>query len=86
MHHFHLLLLLLNFSYGGPHGHTQASYLYDDPGMSISGWDTFLASSHNVITVRVNGRGSEGRGDAFLYALHRRVGTYEVQDQIFASK
>ena len=77
---------MYNFRYAGPHGTTQGNYDYK--GYSAAGglWDYHLASAHNVIVVRLNGRGSGGRGDEFLYQLYRRLGTVEITDQIDGAK
>lgn len=39
-------------------------------------------SSHDIIYVRIDGRGSGLRGDKNLFALYRNLGTVEVEDQI----
>ena len=36
----------------------------------------------DVITVRLNGRGSGSRGDDFLFELYRRIGQLEPEDQV----
>ena len=68
-------------SNGSPHGHVQANYEY-----LAGGWETYLASSKNVITVKINGRGAGGREDEFLFALYRHLGTHEIQDQLHAAR
>jgi len=49
-------------------------------------WLTYLTSSENVIFAQVDGRGSGGRGVAFLHKIYRRFGTIEVQDQLTAAR
>lgn len=45
-------------------------------------WGTYLASAHNIIYAKIDGRGSGLRGDKNLFALYRNLGTVEVEDQI----
>ncbi|XP_077392116.1 dipeptidyl peptidase 4 [Festucalex cinctus] len=45
-------------------------------------WSTFLASTHGVIVVRFDGRGSGYQGDKVMHSIYRRLGTFEVEDQI----
>lgn len=45
-------------------------------------WGTYLTSAHNIIYVKIDGRGSGLRGDKNLFELYRRLGTVEVHDQI----
>jgi dipeptidyl aminopeptidase/acylaminoacyl peptidase len=49
---------------------------------ALQGWLAYLVSSENVIYVSIDGRGSGFRGDDFMHAVYRRLGTVEVQDQI----
>ena len=48
------------------------------------GWSEYLASSENIIVASFDGRGSGYRGDKLMHAIYRRLGTYEVEDQIAA--
>jgi len=49
----------------------------------IIDWRTWFGSSENqVIVTSVDGRGSAGRGDRFLHAVHRQLGTDDVSDQL----
>lgn len=47
-------------------------------------WGTYLSSSHGIIVASLDGRGSGYRGDEIMHAIYRRLGTYEVEDQITA--
>ncbi|XP_063073810.1 inactive dipeptidyl peptidase 10-like [Engraulis encrasicolus] len=47
-------------------------------------WSSVLVSSHEVIVVRVDGRGSGYRGQKILQEIHPQLGHLEVQDQIAA--
>ncbi|XP_036396619.1 dipeptidyl peptidase 4 [Megalops cyprinoides] len=47
-------------------------------------WATYLASTEKVIVASLDGRGSGYQGDKIMHALYRRLGTYEVEDQISA--
>lgn len=50
------------------------------------GWSTYLASTENIIVASFDGRGSGYQGDELMHALYKRLGTYEVEDQITAAK
>uniref|UniRef100_A0A8C4V3C9 Fibroblast activation protein alpha n=1 Tax=Falco tinnunculus TaxID=100819 RepID=A0A8C4V3C9_FALTI len=52
---------------------------------SIS-WITYLASKEEIIVALVDGRGTAYQGDKILHAVYRRLGVYEVEDQISAVK
>uniref|UniRef100_A0A663EWE1 Dipeptidyl peptidase 4 n=1 Tax=Aquila chrysaetos chrysaetos TaxID=223781 RepID=A0A663EWE1_AQUCH len=47
-------------------------------------WATYLASTEQIIVASFDGRGSGYQGDEILHAINRRLGTYEVEDQIAA--
>ncbi|XP_062972548.1 dipeptidyl peptidase 4 [Elgaria multicarinata webbii] len=49
-------------------------------------WATYLASTEQIIVASIDGRGSGYQGDKILHAIYRRLGTYEVEDQILAAK
>uniref|UniRef100_A0A7M4FR77 Fibroblast activation protein alpha n=1 Tax=Crocodylus porosus TaxID=8502 RepID=A0A7M4FR77_CROPO len=49
-------------------------------------WITYLVSKEGIIAVVVDGRGTAFQGDKMLYAVYRRLGLYEVEDQISAVK
>lgn len=49
-------------------------------------WGSYLASAHNFIYVKIDGRGSGLRGDKNMFALYRALGTVEVEDQIDTAK
>ncbi|XP_048454758.1 prolyl endopeptidase FAP-like isoform X2 [Rhincodon typus] len=65
--------------YGGP-----GSQKVDDR-FSID-WATYLASTERVIVASFDGRGSAYQGDKIMHAIYRRLGTYEVDDQISATR
>ncbi|CAL8289741.1 unnamed protein product [Lota lota] len=48
------------------------------------GWSSYLASTENIIVASFDGRGSGYRGDKLMHAIYRRLGTFEVEDQITA--
>ncbi|KAG7256677.1 hypothetical protein CRUP_008681 [Coryphaenoides rupestris] len=48
------------------------------------GWSSYLASGEGIIVASFDGRGSGYRGDKLMHAIYRRLGTYEVEDQITA--
>ncbi|XP_051566904.1 inactive dipeptidyl peptidase 10-like isoform X2 [Myxocyprinus asiaticus] len=47
-------------------------------------WDSVLVSSDNVITAHLDGRGSGFQGQKILQEVHKRLGAFEVQDQLAA--
>ncbi|XP_036065608.1 dipeptidyl peptidase 4 isoform X1 [Oryzias melastigma] len=63
--------------YGGPSSQS-VSYSFK------LNWGTYLSSSHGIIVASFDGRGSGYQGDEILHAIYRRLGTYEVEDQIAA--
>ncbi|XP_037379318.1 dipeptidyl peptidase 4 isoform X2 [Talpa occidentalis] len=49
-------------------------------------WATYLASTENIIVASFDGRGSGYQGDKIMHAIYRRLGTFEVEDQIEAAR
>ncbi|XP_007494329.2 dipeptidyl peptidase 4 isoform X1 [Monodelphis domestica] len=49
-------------------------------------WSTYLASTENIIVASFDGRGSGYQGDKIMHAINRRLGTFEVEDQIEAAR
>ncbi|KAM9284676.1 LOW QUALITY PROTEIN: dipeptidyl peptidase 4 [Cariama cristata] len=49
-------------------------------------WATYLASTEHIIVASFDGRGSGYQGDEIMHAINRRLGTYEVEDQIAAAR
>lgn len=45
-------------------------------------WGTFLSANKSVIYAAIDGRGSANKGDKTVFAINRKFGTYEVEDQI----
>ncbi|XP_041637624.1 dipeptidyl peptidase 4 [Cheilinus undulatus] len=50
------------------------------------GWSTYLASTEKIIVASFDGRGSGYQGDEIMHAIYKRLGTYEVEDQITAAR
>ncbi|XP_008423254.1 dipeptidyl peptidase 4-like [Poecilia reticulata] len=50
------------------------------------GWSTYLASTEKVIVASFDGRGSGYQGDQLMFEIYKRLGTFEVEDQITAAK
>lgn len=63
------------FSYAGPGSH-QVDESFDVI------WEKYLTSSHNFIIALIDGRGSDLKGQEMMYSIYRRLGTYEIYDQI----
>ena len=82
----YLLDCCLYHRYGGPQEVTMANHQYRPTGSVDGGWDAYLASSLNVVVARIDGRGSGGRGDDWLYHLYKKLGTHEIQDQIAGAR
>ncbi|KAM8871565.1 dipeptidyl peptidase 4-like isoform 1-T1 [Synchiropus picturatus] len=49
-------------------------------------WATYLASTEKVIVASFDGRGSGYQGNEIMHKIYKRLGTYEVEDQITAAK
>ncbi|KAM4560445.1 dipeptidyl peptidase 4-like [Odontesthes bonariensis] len=49
-------------------------------------WATYLASSEKIIVASFDGRGSGYQGDELMHEIYKRLGTYEVEDQITAAR
>ncbi|XP_060113249.1 prolyl endopeptidase FAP isoform X2 [Heteronotia binoei] len=47
-------------------------------------WITYLASKEGIVVALLDGRGTAFQGDKMLYAVYRKLGVYEVEDQISA--
>lgn len=50
------------------------------------GWASYLASSRGWIVALIDGRGSGRDGNERRFAVHERLGTVEVDDQIEVTK
>ncbi|XP_053385906.1 dipeptidyl peptidase 4-like isoform X1 [Mercenaria mercenaria] len=66
--------------------------VYGGPGSQLVteefsiGWEHYLCSTHSVIIVFVDGRGTAGRGNKWLHANYKKLGTVEVEDTITAAR
>lgn len=49
-------------------------------------WATYLASTEKVIVASFDGRGSGYQGDKLMHEIYKRLGTFEVEDQITAAR
>uniref|UniRef100_A0A803SLT8 Fibroblast activation protein alpha n=1 Tax=Anolis carolinensis TaxID=28377 RepID=A0A803SLT8_ANOCA len=47
-------------------------------------WLTYLASKEEIVVALVDGRGTAFQGDKMMHAVYRKLGVYEVEDQISA--
>ena len=65
------------YVYGGPHGQMISDSW-------ISGWRLWFQymAEHGYIVFTLDNRGTNNRGLAFEQAVHRRLGTLEVEDQM----
>uniref|UniRef100_A0A6I8QKT8 Dipeptidyl-peptidase 4 n=1 Tax=Xenopus tropicalis TaxID=8364 RepID=A0A6I8QKT8_XENTR len=70
---------LLIYVYGGPSSQeVKATF-------SV-GYSTYLASTEGIIVASLDGRGTAYQGDKFMHAIYKKLGTVEVEDQIFAAR
>lgn len=46
----------------------------------------YLASNKNIIYAYIDGRGSGYQGEALKYQLYHKLGSVEIDDQIFVAK
>ena len=46
----------------------------------------YLASAKDIIYASVDGRGSGYQGETMKYQLYHKLGTDEIEDQIYAAK
>lgn len=46
----------------------------------------YLASGRDIILASIDGRGSGFQGDSHKYHLYHKLGTVEIEDQIFVTK
>lgn len=65
--------------YGGPNSYSVTS------SWSI-GWGHHMSSNRSVIYAKIDGRGSGLRGDKLLFQIYRKLGTFEIEDQITTAK
>ncbi|XP_061640643.1 dipeptidyl peptidase 4-like [Phyllopteryx taeniolatus] len=49
-------------------------------------WSTYLASTEKIIVASFDGRGSGYQGDKLMHEIYKRLGSYEVEDQITAAR
>ncbi|GAB1286368.1 Prolyl endopeptidase FAP [Apodemus speciosus] len=63
--------------YGGPCSQSVQSVFAVD-------WITYLASKEGIVIALIDGRGTAFQGDKFLHAVYRKLGVYEVEDQLTA--
>ncbi|KAK0154820.1 Prolyl endopeptidase FAP [Merluccius polli] len=47
-------------------------------------WGTYLSSTEGIIVASFDGRGSGYQGDDIMHSIYKRLGTYEVEDQLTA--
>ncbi|KAL4217252.1 Inactive dipeptidyl peptidase 10 [Mactra antiquata] len=66
--------------------------VYGGPGSQLVteefniGWEEYLCSTHSIIIVYVDARGTAGRGNRWLHANYKRLGSVEVEDTIRAAR
>lgn len=65
------------YVYGGPH----AQLVDDSWHNGAGGWDLYMAQEGYAVFT-IDNRGSANRGKAFEQAIHRQVGTAEMEDQM----
>uniref|UniRef100_A0A8C7VA65 Fibroblast activation protein, alpha n=1 Tax=Oncorhynchus mykiss TaxID=8022 RepID=A0A8C7VA65_ONCMY len=65
--------------YGGPCSQ-KADYRYR------LNWGSYLSSTEGIIVASFDGRGSGYQGDEIMHSIYQRLGTFEVEDQITATR
>ena len=50
------------------------------------GLPMYLAGTHNIVYVRVDVRGTGGRGARYKHQIFRRLATVDVDDQMLAAR
>ncbi|WAR09525.1 DPP4-like protein [Mya arenaria] len=50
------------------------------------GWEHYLCSTHSIIIVSVDGRGTGGRGNMWKHSVYKQLGQLEVDDTITAAR
>uniref|UniRef100_A0A674F694 Fibroblast activation protein, alpha n=1 Tax=Salmo trutta TaxID=8032 RepID=A0A674F694_SALTR len=65
--------------YGGPCSQ-KADYRYR------LNWGSYLSSTEGIIVASFDGRGSGYQGDKIMHSIYQRLGTFEVEDQITATR
>lgn len=67
-------------------------YSYAGPGSNLAinkfslEWNMYFCSSRNVIIAQIDGRGSGRRGNKNMFANYKKLGTYEIEDQIYVTR
>ena len=79
LHGSYISIIHLYFSYGGP-GSQAVNSVFS------TGYETYLASTHNVVYAFMDGRGTVGRGEEFKHLLYRKMATIEVEDQLIGTE
>uniref|UniRef100_A0A674F667 Fibroblast activation protein, alpha n=1 Tax=Salmo trutta TaxID=8032 RepID=A0A674F667_SALTR len=67
------------YRYGGPCSQ-KADYRYR------LNWGSYLSSTEGIIVASFDGRGSGYQGDKIMHSIYQRLGTFEVEDQITATR
>ncbi|XP_050438092.1 venom dipeptidyl peptidase 4 isoform X2 [Adelges cooleyi] len=49
-------------------------------------WNKYFCTSQNVIIAQIDGRGSGRKSNKYLFANYKKLGTYEIEDQIAVAK
>ncbi|XP_050526616.1 venom dipeptidyl peptidase 4-like isoform X2 [Daktulosphaira vitifoliae] len=70
--------MLVN-TYAGPGSNLALKKFYLD-------WNKYFSVDKNIIIAQIDGRGSGRRGNKYLFANYRKLGTYEIEDQITVAK
>lgn len=54
-------------------------------GFSV-GFETYMSTNRHVIHASIDGRGSSSKGTAMMYAVYRKLGSAEMEDQITVTR
>lgn len=45
-------------------------------------WNTYLAANKDFIVAEIDGRGTTGQGLQLMFKVYRKLGSYDVADQL----
>lgn len=67
------------FSYGGPDSSLVTKQWNVD-------WGSYLVNHYGIAVATIDGRGSGLKGVENMFAVHRKLGSVEIEDQISATQ
>lgn len=86
------LYLPPNFDANGQKKYPLLINVYSGPGSNFVqdkfnlDWNSYLCANKNVIIGRIDGRGAGLKSEEMRFSIYRKLGSYEIDDQIFVTK